>query len=178
MNKEEEELLLHYLPLIRNYCRKYKNRVSILDHDDFVNESIFYVLKAIRSFNPELGVPLGAHILKWVRSSCSNLQKKYRKAVSYELLVEPSIGPNWEALDIQLLHDCVNACDDDEILLINHIFGLNAYEKLSISKYAKLNNVSRDVISRRKAKILTKLNKFYTQGIPANPRNELFFINE
>jgi RNA polymerase sigma factor (sigma-70 family) len=75
-----EELLVHMLPLVIRLARSYKT--PGLELEDFVQEGMVGVLRALARFDPELGTPFVAYASWWIRYGLQDLRSQFIRPLS------------------------------------------------------------------------------------------------
>ncbi len=70
-----EELVDRMLPLVNSIARAY--RTARLEHADLVQEGCVGVLRALRRFDPDRGVPFAAYTTLWVRQALQELRSDF-----------------------------------------------------------------------------------------------------
>ncbi len=70
-----EELINRMLPLVSSIARAY--RTVRLEHADLVQEGCVGVLRALRRFDPDRGVPFAAYAALWVRQALQELRSDF-----------------------------------------------------------------------------------------------------
>jgi RNA polymerase sigma factor (sigma-70 family) len=70
-----EQLIERMLPLVSSIARTY--RTPGLEHADLVQEGCVGILRALRRFDPERGVPFPAYAALWVRQALQELRSDF-----------------------------------------------------------------------------------------------------
>jgi RNA polymerase sigma factor (sigma-70 family) len=70
-----EELVERMLPLVNSIARGY--RTTRLEHADLIQEGCVGVLRALRRFDPDRGVPFAAYAAPWVRQALQELRSDF-----------------------------------------------------------------------------------------------------
>jgi RNA polymerase primary sigma factor len=70
-----EELINRMLPLVNSIARAY--RTARLEHADLVQEGCVGVLRALRRFDPDRGVPFPTYAALWVRQALQELRSDF-----------------------------------------------------------------------------------------------------
>jgi RNA polymerase primary sigma factor len=70
-----EELIQRFLPLVNSLARRF--RTQGLDHLDLVQEGCVGLLRALRRFDPERGVPFAAVATWWVRQALQEARSDF-----------------------------------------------------------------------------------------------------
>jgi RNA polymerase sigma factor (sigma-70 family) len=70
-----EELIERLLPLVNSIARRY--RTAGLERADLVQEGCVGILRALRRFDPDLGVPFAAYAALWIRQALQELRSDF-----------------------------------------------------------------------------------------------------
>lgn len=73
--RAREELIERMLPLVNSISRTY--RTTGLEHADLVQEGCVGILRALRRFDPDRGVPFPAYAAFWVRQALQELHSDF-----------------------------------------------------------------------------------------------------
>lgn len=73
--RAREELINRLLPLVIRLARPYKT--PGIEWEDFIQEGVVGVLRALAGFDPEVGVPFTAYAAWWVRYSLQDLRSQF-----------------------------------------------------------------------------------------------------
>jgi RNA polymerase sigma factor (sigma-70 family) len=71
-DREREELVDAYLPLIAGVARSYRG-ASAVEHAELMQEGVVGLLRALERYDPELGTPFWAYATWWVRQAMQQL---------------------------------------------------------------------------------------------------------
>jgi RNA polymerase sigma factor (sigma-70 family) len=73
--RAREELIVRMLPLVNSIARGY--RTTGLERADLVQEGCVGILRALRRFDPDRGVPFTAYATLWVRQALQELRSDF-----------------------------------------------------------------------------------------------------
>lgn len=77
---EREELVDAFRPLIASLARRYR-RVTAIDHCELTQEGVVGLLRALKRFDPERGVPFWAYAAWWVRQAMQQVVSELSRPI-------------------------------------------------------------------------------------------------
>ena len=171
--------------IANKYYRRQGSKNHVLERDDYVHSAVFYVLKAIEKYDPSRGVPEGAYVTQWIKSSCSNMYRKYSSVESIDTLSEEGFQVTASYFtpfaisseEKKYMYDVLDMLPEHQKTLLTILYGLNGVKRVKIKDYAVQQGLSRDQVNRLKKKALIQMRKLYTNHEEHNKINTLF-INE
>jgi RNA polymerase sigma factor (sigma-70 family) len=73
--RAQEELISRLLPIVRSIARRF--RTEGLDQADLLQEGIVGLLRALRRFDPDRGVPFAAYATWWIRQALQEARSDF-----------------------------------------------------------------------------------------------------